>query len=165
MNKSINYKEFSSELYNVFSPLEEKVINKIKIENCSIEKNLNQYGIDLIIVKNGYVMGGIEVESHEKYWKNNFPFNTVHFLARKEKYKGYNNFYLMVSKGCCNALMINFMKLKDDYKIIQDNVLCYEEILYDVPVEKCIVGWDGINQHLSYVCNKDNQLDSWFGGE
>ena len=159
MRKPDGYKPFEKSNYDKYSNLEEMVMSKIIIEHCSIEKNPNQYGIDLLIKNKDKTVGGIEVESHGKYWTDIFPFDTVHFLGRKTKFKDMDNYYLMTSAGFKNCVMINFNQLKDEYKTIQDNESCNNEPIYAIPKDQCIFGWDKV---MIFLNNKfNNKAEGW----
>jgi len=150
------YKPFSKKLYDMYNYLENIVIEKINIKNHSLTKNKDRYGIDIVIKKEENVVGGIEVESHGKYWKSIiFPFNTVHFLGRKKKFIGDNNYYLMLNESCTNCVVIPTKKLNDEFLTLQNNEKCNNEYIYDVPKNKCIFGWDNINLFLNNEINGD----------
>ena len=162
--KPTGYKPFDTDAYLQFSPLERIVRTKILIPNHQLIKNPEPYGIDLLVVNAEGIQGGIEVESHEKYWTKEFPFDTVHFLGRKQKYTGENNFYLMCSKNNANAVVINFLRLTDDLRIINDNENCIEEPMYDVPRDQCVFGWTAIAEHLDSHFNRNKEpenLSEW----
>lgn len=143
------YKPFSPGNYEKYSPLEKQTIEKINLNNYSIMKNPDKYGIDLLITYKDKIIAGLEVESHAKYWENEFPFKTVHFLGRKKKYKENNNFYIMISAECKNCVLLPFNELLDEYLVIQNNESCKNEPIYDIPKEKCIFGWNEVNKYLN----------------
>ncbi len=158
-NKPKGYKPFSIGNYKKYSPLEKFIAEKISIENHKILKNPDKYGIDLIIINNEKICGGLEIESHGKYWIDAFPFDTVHFLGRKKKYIGNNNFYLLCSQENKNAVIINFLKLTDNFIVENNNVSCEKELFYDIPKEECLFGWNKIIMYLNNYFNK--KLDYW----
>lgn len=146
-----NFKPFSKENYDKYSPLENVLIERIKIKGCNLIRNPIETDIDILVCnKDENVIGALECESHAKHWNyGSLPFRTCHFLFRKEKYMGENNFYIMLSAGARNALMIRFPELKK-YEVKKiDNESMEKEPMWDVPVEKCIHGWKNINKHLN----------------
>ena len=152
--KNKEYKTFSQDKYIKFNIIEDIVKNKIDIDNYEITKNPDKYGIDLLIKRNNVIIGGIEVESHSKYWVFDFPFETVHFLGRKTKFIGKNNFYLMTSKNNLNCVLINFNQLCTDYLKTMDNSDCENEPIYKIPANQCIFGWDEANSYLNTIFNE-----------
>jgi hypothetical protein len=154
-----NYKPFSKDNFDKYKHLEKVVIDKIKIDNCILEKNSDEYGIDLVIINNNKIVGGLEVESHAKYWTYSFPFNTVHCLGRKKKYTADKNFYLLLSAEARNCILVSFDKMQDKYLLNQTNCSCKDEPIYDIPNNECIFGWNEINIFLNELFNK--KVDSW----
>jgi len=146
--RSTEYKTFDIDKYNQYNPKEDLVIKKLDLKNIKIELNFNKKGVDRYLIKDGTIVGSLEIESHEKYWDDIFPFKTVHFLGRKKKFKNKNCFYLLFSKNLNNCLIINTIKLKDDYLINQDNAECKNEKIYDIPIDMCVFGWDKTKNYL-----------------
>jgi hypothetical protein len=154
------YKPFSESSYEKFAPIEYDVMRKLQIHNCKVDKNVDKYGIDLIVYKQYddifIAIGGIEVESHSKYWGGyTFPFFSVHFLVRKKKYAGPNNFYLMTAADLKNVCLCPFDTVTEAEIIYVDSKYVTEEPIYDVPVELCIWGWKQVNSYLSEFFNKN----------
>ena len=87
-NKPTGYKPFSQENYNKYEHCETMLLEKIVIPHHRLKRNPDRHGIDVLVIRNkdGRKVGGLEAESHAKYWAEQFPFNTVHFLGRKTKY-------------------------------------------------------------------------------
>lgn len=147
-------KPFSPRSYRENKWVEDLIEKKVEIAGYRLMHNPDKHGIDLLIVnRHGKAIGGIEAEWHGRYWKKNFPFETVHFLGRKIKYIKPHYFYMMVNNDGSEALMIPLTDLPK-YEIKKmDNRLCDEEGIFDVPNEKCIWGWKDINNYLDYYFN------------
>lgn len=146
----LNFKPFDEDLYSLYSPAEKIVCEHLYIHKHKVVKNTDKYGIDLT-VKNQLqaIVGGIEVEWHGKYWKDKFPFDTVHFLYRKKKYGLKNCFYIMTNESGDSALMIGFDELLEHQTKEFDNVLMRNEMMWDVPLDHCIIGYRDINYCLN----------------
>jgi hypothetical protein len=147
--KPEGYKPFSEGNYDKYSPLEEQVKSYLYIYGMDIVSNPDKYDIDLLIVDDGDIIGGIEVESHAKYWDDEFPFDTVHFLGRKLKYTQAGSFYLMVSAELKNAVIIHFPDLYSYDMIEKDNESCDNEPFIEIPKDDCVFGWHNINLYLN----------------
>lgn len=103
------------------------------------------YNIDFSIKNNLGYRFGIEVEVKTGYpftCESDFPFDTVSFLGRKEKWKDLNFFYMIICKETkisvvCNSLYIFQEKFRE--KIYIDS---YErkgyDTLYRVPKKDCL---------------------------
>lgn len=144
-------KPFSQESYEKNKWAEEFLLTKINIRKHKVDHNPDIHGIDLLIYdKDDRAIGGIETEVHGKYWDGlKFPFPTCHFLERKTKYIKKNNFYVMLNRDGSNALMLPFRDLKK-YPLRQiNNTSMSGEYFYDVPIQKCIMGWKNINTRLN----------------
>jgi hypothetical protein len=157
MTKPTGYKPFSEKAYWKFSIFEQILKDNVEISNHEIVRNPDRYGIDLLVLnEDGMVVGGLEAESHGKYWGDKgFPFKTCHFLYRKKKYIEPHHFYVMINRSGKEALMMPFWELENHNTKIINNAACRGEKFYDVPIRSCIMGWDDINDYLEKYFNGD----------
>jgi len=147
--KPIHYKPYDETLDGSFKWAESIVNNYVIIPHHYVKANPDKYKIDFLVYKDDFVVGGLEVESHGKYWKNyEFPFNTVHFLGRKIKLIQPNCFYILVNNEGDNACMIPFSKLREFRVVELDNKRVDREHFFDVPNSSCIFRWENILKHL-----------------
>jgi hypothetical protein len=154
VSKSIGYKPFSQDNYDKSKWVEEIIFDKIKLANYNMVKNDNKFGIDILIIDDNQIVGGIEAEQHSKYWKEYFPFKTVHFLGRKKKYSSHNNYYVMVNSDGTKAVMIPFRDLTKYNTTLMNNSSCDNEPIYDIPCKNCIWGWDIITKFIENDLSK-----------
>jgi hypothetical protein len=143
-------KPFEKELYDKYNDdVLKSIIKNIEIPDHYIVKNKKQYEIDLLIVnKWNMICGYIEGESHAKYWKDKFIFNTVHFLGRKTKYITEKGYYILTSMNNIDAVMIPFNILSLFSPISMRNIYSNSEHIYDIPNENCVFGWKNINDFI-----------------
>jgi hypothetical protein len=150
-------KPFSQDLFNKFNEIVlNHIIVNLKFNNYFLEYNPDKYGIDLVILNlESKVCGYIEGEYHGKYWNGlNFPFKTAHFLGRKNKYNGNNSYYIMTNNDGKSAIMIPFNNLIKFKQIPINNIYMNKEMMYDVPLKECILGWDKIIKYIEKDLNK-----------
>jgi hypothetical protein len=155
MYKPEGYKPFSRSTYNKYKIYEELLIDNINIDNHSLINNPDEHGIDVLVLdEDNKILGGLEAESHGKYWiDKKFPFRTCHFLYRKKKYIAEGNFYIMMNRKATNGLMIPFVNLPRHKLKIMTNNSVRNEKFFDVPIKECIVGWKKINIELNHYFN------------
>ena len=153
--KPIHYKPYSEYSHSKYKWLETLIIQRLCIRNHHLQSNSDKFGIDVLVLDNkGAVVGGLEIESHGKYWRSYpFPYDTVHFLGRKAKYINENNFYILTNVK--NAVMIKMDKLLNYKPSNMTNTSVVEEPIYDVPIEECVEGWGNINIALNAYFNKE----------
>jgi hypothetical protein len=101
------------------------------------------YGVDILTELNG-VDYRFEVEMKDKYnftSANNFPFETVSFLGRKEKWKNQEYEYCIIGKETKAAIFCNSKVIfNDEYKkVISIDTIHRkgDDLFYRVPVELC----------------------------
>lgn len=101
------------------------------------------YGVDILTELNG-VDYRFEVEMKDKYnftSDKNFPFETVSFLGRKEKWKHQEYEYCIIGKETKAAIFCNSKVIfNDEYKrVIEIDTIHRkgDDLFYRVPVELC----------------------------
>ncbi len=153
-------KPYSEELHDEYRWTEDEIHNKIDLDNYNLIDNPEKKGIDKLIVdSNGNVEGGIDVESHGKYWHDEFPFSSVHFLVRKEKFVSdeMKNYYILVNDDMTDCCMMSMNELIK-YRKIRNKVSTEgkrTDIFWDVPNDDCTWGWDSVNKKLNEVFNNE----------
>lgn len=152
-----NHKKYSAENHEKYKIFESFLMDNISIEEHTLAKNPDVHGIDVLVLNaENTPVGGLEAESHGKYWSTDeFPFDTVHFLHRKNKYIDVNNFYIMMNRDASTALMLPFTKLKKYKPCTRNTSLCRDELMFDIPTYECIWGWEEINKYLNKYFSKN----------
>ena len=159
MDKAVGYKPYDKDLHREVAWTENRLQKQIQINGCSIIRNPDKYGIDFYVMKDNVILGGIEVELHGKYWKETFPFQTVHFLGRKAKCIEKHCFYIMVNEDYSDALMIPFTQLEKFKTDKIETTYTTKEPIFDIPLECCTWGWLNIIAELNlYFKNEINKL-------
>jgi hypothetical protein len=145
----LGHKEYDEKANKKFNdPAINCVFKNIKSNVFWIKRNEKKYDIDIQIMKSLTLVGGIEVENHEKYWNDYFSFNSVHFLERKLKYAKPYSYYIQINKGGTNAVMIPLLKLLQYPISSMDNAQEHNEPFIDVKNEQCIWGWENIRNYI-----------------
>lgn len=127
-------KPFEQELHDMYdAPAKERIANFMEAKcGVKVETNPDQYGIDLLVSKDGNYVGGIEVEVRQ--WSPTCPFATIHVPERKEKFFGKNTLYFALTKDMRSAYWIEGEKVKE-YPIreVSNYKVASGEKFYDVP--------------------------------
>lgn len=99
-------------------------------------ENKDQYGVDILCMKDGKVVGYVEVERRHS-WRGVFTYETVHVPARKKKYFDVpNTIIFSVRSDLRKAYWTTGQKVLESPIIIFDNKECENEDFFDVPLEK-----------------------------
>lgn len=155
--KPENFKPFSQASYDANQVFEEKVRQKLSIENHTIIKNPNKHGIDLLVIRNsdGEVVGGIEVENRSGRWSDGFKPSEVIVYGRKVKYNKKNYFIIILSRemlNCCMKLLPEIF----EYPVTQrDTFYVKNEYVFVTPPDSWIWGWNNVIEYLNMWFNKE----------
>lgn len=80
-------KQFDQAVYDRDDPAKQLVIELFRKWNCELRVNADEYGVDLIGYDRGKtVRFGVEVEVKHGWTGPVFPFETIHYSARKLKF-------------------------------------------------------------------------------
>jgi hypothetical protein len=109
-----------------------------------ISENCDKYGVDLVSVRDGKVyVWEVEMKARRP-WTNreDFPFPSVSFLSRKEKWKGTPFWYVIICKETSAAIFCNSdIIFEENYKeklYIKTNDRKGFDNFYRVPKDLCI---------------------------
>ena len=107
------------------------VANKCGVE---VEPNEDQYGVDLVVKKEGKPVGSIEVEVRQ--WSPTCPFSTIHVPERKAKFFGSNVLFFALTKDMKHAYWIETSNIKQyPLREVPNVKVASGEFFYDVPTE------------------------------
>ena len=106
--------------------------------NCSTLKNEDPFGIDIICMRDGEIVGCVEVERRHTWQLGDFPFKTVHVPARKRKFFEISTptVIFSVRADLCKALWTTGHNVLESPVIYMDNKDCDNEDFFDVPRDK-----------------------------
>ncbi len=137
--------KFRQDDYDKFNDISIKKVCDYLIEKgFSVPDKEEDYDIDIIAYKNN-VQYRIEVEVRTKLnWNSekDFPYSTVSFLGRKEKYSKSNIFWYFLVSNDIN----NFLFCRSDYIFQEQFKVCIQvdtdkrygiDIAYHVPKQLC----------------------------
>ncbi len=109
-----------------------------------ISENCDKYGVDLVSVRDGKVyVWEVEMKARRP-WTNreDFPFPSVSFLSRKEKWKDQHFWYVIICKETSAAIFCNSdIIFEENYKeklYIKTNDRKGFDNFYRVPKDLCI---------------------------
>ena len=104
-------KPFEQELHDLYDAPAKKAVAAFIEKKCgvTVEPNPDQYGVDLLVIKDDEVVGTIEVEVRQ--W-HPCPYPTIHIPERKRKFFSENSKSLCCLQQIIQVyIMINHVKL------------------------------------------------------
>jgi hypothetical protein len=162
---SYEARKFVQESYNQNNLLAKQILVAYLVSKNHIIKPdsfKENYGVDIVTEWKGeeYLF---EVEMKQGYNfvdKKTFPFKTVSFCGRKEKWKNLNYEYCIINKNNYAAIFCNSSSIfKDEYKenlYINTEHRQGQDMFYRVPVDLC-------SFRTPEEFFKDNYLEIWDG--
>ena len=128
-------KPFDPALYAENDPAKDYVIDWLKSKGYEAEVNPDQYGIDLLVSKDGR-HSGIEVEVKHNWQGYLFPYRTVHISLRKLKFftQG-NNYLLMLNSDWSCALSFAAEAIRNSPIIVKSTKLTKDESFIELPTK------------------------------
>ena len=133
-------KPFDLDLYTQDDKAKLIIIDWLKTFNIEATVNPDQYGIGLLASgPKGYYE--IEVEVKHNWTGPQFPFGTVHFAGRKEKFikDSERNLFIMLNDGLTHCLVVNGKELSKGTKVHKRTVYTEGEDFIEVPLDQCKV--------------------------
>ena len=102
----MGHKKFDELQYNEDDNAKYQVIDYLTSKGFKAWVNPDQYGIDVLAEKMG-LSCRFEVEVKHNWETNNFPFDTVHFSARKLKFVEDNTWFVMLNSPRTQSLFVS----------------------------------------------------------
>lgn len=129
-------KPFSEEQYAQDDPAKFLAVDWLSMMGFYAYINPDQYGIDVLAIKdfNDY---GFEVEVKHNWHGRVFPYDTVHFSARKTKFIAPNHYFIMFNNDLDSFLLVNGMSMFFASVISKDTKYTSDESFISVPVGRC----------------------------
>jgi hypothetical protein len=133
-------KPFDQALYDTDDPAKMLVINWLTSRDFTAWVNPDQYGID-VLAKKRKLEYAFEVEVKHNWTGEEFPYDTVHFSARKQKFldSDRQTFFMMLNDDLTHALMVSSSALESSQIVRKDTKYTSDESFISVPKSKCMV--------------------------
>lgn len=100
--------------------------------------NPDKYGIDVLAFKD-WLDYGFEVEVKHNWKGEEFPYNTVHFSARKQKFIAPNHYFTMLNDDRSYVLVVDGPTLLYASVISKETKYTSDEQFIAVPLNSCMV--------------------------
>jgi hypothetical protein len=131
------HKPFEQELHDQYDAPAKEAIKQYLERNhgIAVDPNTDQYGVDLLITRDGKVIGYAEVEVRQ--WSPTCPYPTIHVPLRKEKYFNDRTLFFAITKDMKSAYWIQTLKIKEyPVKEISNYKIRSGELFFDVPTKE-----------------------------
>lgn len=130
-------KPFDRSLYEEFDAKAKKAALKLfkKFPELTVYENPKKRGVDLIIEKNGKIVGYAELETTRLWKSDTFPYLVVNIPERKEKYCNQDKptLFIMFSANYKNYLVITEKDLlKSKKEVVSNKCVKWGEEFYRV---------------------------------
>jgi len=129
-------KPFSQKLYKQDDNAKHQVVGWLHRRGFDAEVNPDQYGIDVLAYKHGLIYK-FEVEVKHNWTTTVFPFETVHFSARKKKFIGPNTYFTMLNNQRNRVLIVDDESLKSASTVTKSTTYTSLESFIEVPYSSC----------------------------
>jgi hypothetical protein len=100
--------------------------------------NPDLYGIDVLATRDGDDFG-FEVEVKHNWQGEKFPYRTVHFSARKQKFIGWNHFFTMLNDERTCVLVVDEQALRAAPVVEKNTKFTTGELFIAVPISACVI--------------------------
>ena len=132
-------KVFSEDHYNADDNAKHKVIEWLVAQGFMAWVNPNQYGIDVQGVRNG---GCYEFEVEVKHnWRGfDFPYQTIHYSARKRKFvlPDYKTFFVTLNHERTRLLLVGHNDFMAGKLVSKDTIYTTSEWFVEIPIHRVI---------------------------
>lgn len=131
-------KPFDVELYDADDNAKYTIIEWLYNNGFVAWVNPDKYGIDVLATRDGDQYG-FEVEVKHNWQGEKFPFRTVHFSARKQKFIGWNHFFTMLNDDRTCVLVVDEQALRSAEIVSKQTKYTSDELFIAVPKQLCVV--------------------------
>ena len=133
-------KPFDQALYDVDDKAKFIVINWLNALGFQAEVNPDQYGIDVLATKQNKKYA-FEVEVKHNWSGKQFPYGTVHFSARKQKFLHgtEETFFIMLNNELTHAIIVTGQNLSVSPTISKDTKYTSKESFISIQISKCSI--------------------------
>ncbi len=130
-------KPFDPQLYERDDIAKFFVIDWLRAINIEAKVNPDPYGIDLLATSsNGDYQIEVEVKQNWSGWR--FPFQTLHYSARKAKFlkDGIQTRFITLNKEWTYAAVVNGESFRSAQKIKKDTIYTNNELFIEIPLNE-----------------------------
>jgi hypothetical protein len=136
-------KQFDRDLYDRWDSKGKNKISNIVKRNTSLKviDPISKTDVDLLVYDEGEYKFNIEVEIKLVWGTKDFPYESVQFPARKEKFchKEKPTLFVMFNKDTSSYLCVTSKDLLESpTKIVSNKYVRYGEYFFQVPLDKVV---------------------------
>jgi len=136
-------KKFDKELYKENDEIAKRIASLVatKKYGYEVKQNPDQYGVDLLLFKNGLISGYAEAEIKTVWDTFNFPYENIQFPERKIKFTnlGLPTMFCMANSLKDRALVVWGKDLRASPIVeVSNKYNAKGELFFQVPLEKAI---------------------------
>lgn len=131
-------KDFSQSLYDANDDAKHQVIAWLEKRGFMAWVNDDQYGIDVQALRMGkqYVF---EVEVKHNWGSDGFPFDSVHFPLRKDKFAAEDNaWFVMLNRDRTQILLVSGKAFREGRVVRKATKYTDSEEFVEIPISRCI---------------------------
>lgn len=131
-------KEFSQSLYDANDDAKHQVIAWLEERGFMAWVNEDQYGIDVQALRMGkqYVF---EVEVKHNWGDGGFPFDSVHFPLRKNKFAAEEGaWFVMLNRSRTKMLLVSGEVFRESKVVRKATKYTEDEEFVEIPLSRCI---------------------------
>jgi len=136
-------KPFDQSMYDADDPAKQLVLDWLKTLGFNGHINPDQYGVDIIGMFSGdkTVFFAVEVEVKHAWVGDQFPYETVHFSARKLKFLDQhpNICFMMLNHPRTRILIVGKQHIQSATVISKDTIYTTDEQFIEVPLACCSI--------------------------
>lgn len=131
-------KPFDADQYEADDNAKYRIIEWLETNRFAAWVNPDLYGIDVLATRDGDDFG-FEVEVKHNWQGDKFPYRTVHFSARKQKFIGWNHFFTMLNDERTCVLVVDEQALRAAPVVEKNTKFTTGELFIAVPISACAV--------------------------
>jgi hypothetical protein len=133
-----NHKPFSAQMYGADDNAKHDVIGWLEGRGFTAWVNPDQYGIDVLALYEGNLLS-FEVEVKHNWVGEKFPFDAVHFSARKLKFATPNSYFTMLNNERSHVLVTTGIIVSASPVVSKQTKYTASERFIEVPLARCVI--------------------------
>jgi len=133
-----NHKPFDVQMYGADDNAKHDVIEWLEGRGFTAWVNPDQYGIDVLALYEGNLLS-FEVEVKHNWVGEKFPFDAVHFSARKLKFATPNSYFTMLNNERSHVLVTTGIIVSASPVVSKQTKYTASERFIEVPLARCVI--------------------------
>jgi len=133
-----NHKPFDAQMYGADDNAKHDVIKWLEGRGFTAWVNPDQYGIDVLALYEGNLLS-FEVEVKHNWKGDKFPFDAVHFSARKLKFATPNSYFTMLNNERSLVLVTTGVIVAASPIVSKQTKYTASERFIEVPLARCVI--------------------------